>query len=157
MNTLTALVLILLPPETPTPQALCCLNDLLANFSVKAELMDKNESWIFKERKHFQKDLDIIRRRFRELEDTPTTEAAQAFPPVEHINNAIQFNRSFHHHLKNQELLFPSKRQEYREAIEETEFLYQIYSAMADAKTSCNALRITCPLQSTSSHDNGIY
>jgi hypothetical protein len=103
--------------------------------AVQWEILDIREvHYILSRPEDFQSDLNLLRRRFRDLTDAPALNDSQRFPDRETINDLLAFNRSYRQNLTNRQPVELVRCWELRAAMQETEHLYQVWDTVRDAR-----------------------
>jgi hypothetical protein len=83
----------------------------------------------------FTQDLQVLQRRYHELLTAPWLQELQRFPDRKLVDQQIGFNRAYHKELTEQIELDRVRKDELREALEETDQLFRIWDALRDAQT----------------------
>jgi hypothetical protein len=108
---LLAAILITTPPGTPEtspPPAdkWPALRDAVHQLAVEWEILDPRETrYVLTRPEDFCPDLNMLRRRYRELEDAPKVADGLRFPEREAVNELVRFNRSFRKKLDERQQL----------------------------------------------------
>lgn len=102
---------------------------------------DPNDGWkyhkIFTKESTFVDEVIMIQKRRQDLEDCPHLVDLHRFPmPISAIKEGLSFNRAHLEWLEGAYLLNTDRRAMYREAIEETKTLYNIYFTLECAKSN---------------------
>ncbi len=122
------------PEQTPTDSHWQNLRDALCQVAIDNEILDEREArYVLSRKEDFQNDLDMLRRRKIEFENTPHVKEARKFPERLIVCNAIQFNRAYHKHLSTRLAFELDREQQITAAMRETDELYRIYDATRDA------------------------
>jgi hypothetical protein len=109
----------------PTLQSLC----------VDWEILDPREvRYILTRPEDFASDLALLRRRYQELADAPALCDCSRFPEREVINELLAFNRSYRQHLGVRQPVELAHWWEFRAALQETDYLYQVWDTVRDAR-----------------------
>lgn len=102
------------------------------------EVLDERENrYVFHRLEDFKNDLNNIRRRIDELKDAPLVSDCYRFPSRPYINELLSFNRDYKQHLQFQQISTTNmlKWWCYEDAIQETEYFYQIWDTTRDAQS----------------------
>lgn len=134
-----ALVLLTAPPEAPVPDNVAALfpvvQPALQALAIQWEILDQREvRYILSRPEDFKADLDLLRHRYRDLDGAPPLEDSLRFPDRETAGDLLAFNRAYRQHLGNRQTLELSHRGALRTAVQETEFLYQVWDTVRDAR-----------------------
>ncbi|MBI3618446.1 hypothetical protein HY213_00235 [Candidatus Peregrinibacteria bacterium] len=111
--------------------------------ATRLELLDeRGDSAMFEQRDSFDADLKELRSRYQELLHAPPLADASLLPELTIIRDALCFNRTYRNFLIRQ---LRSERhsnavRELGEAVEETQDLQSIWSAMFDARDEHNGV-----------------
>jgi hypothetical protein len=139
IDNLLALLLLTSPPDTveagiPT-KVFCWVRPSVQNLALKWEILDPREvRYILARPEDFVSDLNLLRRRFRELADAPPLHDGFRFPERERVNHLLAFNRAYRQHLTIRQPLELVRWWELRAALQETDHLYQIWDTVRDAR-----------------------
>jgi hypothetical protein len=107
----------------------------LQALAVSWEVLDTRETrYVLARPEDFPADLKLLRRRYRELADAPPLHDCMRFPDRALINELLAFNRTYRQHLDNRQALEQTYWWELREAVQETERLYQVWDTVRDAR-----------------------
>src|SRR5262249_35700076 len=132
---LLAVTLLTSPPDTPVTAVNAQLHGKLKNtlqaLAVQWEILDQREvHYILARPEDFQNDLNLLRRRFRDLANAPALNDSQRFPDRETINDLLAFNRAYRQNLTNRQPVELVRCWELRTAMQETEHLYQVWDTV---------------------------
>lgn len=106
-------------------------NDLFWDEATKLELVDERERrYIGVRLQDLDSDLALVWRRYEELKDAPNLADADRLIDRETINHYLAFNRQYRNTLDH----YIIRDENIRNAISETDNLYQIWDTMRDAK-----------------------
>jgi hypothetical protein len=136
---LLAVALLTAPPDAPDPAVNPALYDnlrpTLQNLAVEWEILDKREvRYVLTRPEDFASDLKLLRRRYHELVDAPPLSDCRRFPDRSTISDLLSFNRAYRQHLDNRQSVDLVRWWELREAIQETDRLYQVWDTVRDAR-----------------------
>lgn len=136
---LLALALLTTPPQSDpaaaAPELYLQLRPKLQEVSVQLEILDPRESrYILARPEDFQSDLNLLRRRYRELADAPPVSDSLRFPDREAINEMLSFNRAFRQYVDIRQSVELSHWWEHQATLQETEQLYQIWDTVRDSR-----------------------
>jgi hypothetical protein len=116
-------------------EGLASVRATLQGLAVSREVLDPREMrYVLTRQEDFAADLKLLRRRHRELADAPPLQDCMRFPDRSLINELLAFNRAYRQHLDNRQALEQSYWWELREAVQETERLYQVWDTVRDAR-----------------------
>src|SRR5579871_4038500 len=114
---------------------LAAVRPTLQALAVSWEVLDPRETrYVLTRPEDFPADLKLLRRRQRELADAPPLHDCSRFPDRSLINELLAFNRAYRQHLDNRQALEQANWWELREAVQETERLYQVWDTVRDAR-----------------------
>ena len=136
---LLAVALLTAPPDAPDPALNADLYDnlrpTLQNLAVEWEILDKREvRYVLTRPEDFASDLKLLRRRYHELADAPPLSDCRRFPDRSTISDLLSFNRAYRQHLDSRQSVDLVRWWELREAIQETDRLYQVWDTVRDAR-----------------------
>jgi hypothetical protein len=119
----------------PPGEGYAAARSTLQTLAVAREVLDQREMrYVLTRPEDFAADLKLLRRRYRELADAPPLQDCMRFPDRALINDLLAFNRAYRQHLDNRQALEQTYWWELREAVQETERLYQIWDTVRDAR-----------------------
>jgi hypothetical protein len=122
--------------DVPTSlNGLTSVRPALQALAVSREVLDPRETrYVLTQPGEFATDLKLLRRRNCELADAPPLHDCLRFPDRAMINDLLAFNRAYRQHLDNRQALEQTYWWELREAVQETERLYQVWDTVRDAR-----------------------
>jgi hypothetical protein len=110
----------------------------LREVAVFWEVLDPREAAYFLGKPaDFDQDVQLLRRRYRELADAPPVSDALRFPGREAACELLTFNRAYHRALRERREALGAGEGELDRAIEEVEQLYQLWDLVRDARSDC--------------------
>jgi hypothetical protein len=119
----------------PPGEGYAAMRPTLQALAVAREVLDPREMrYVLTRPEDFAADLKLLRRRYRELAEAPPLQDCMRFPDRALINDLLAFNRAYRQHLDNRQALEQTYWWELREAVQETERLYQIWDTVRDAR-----------------------
>ena len=119
------------PPEADFP----ALRDAVHQVAVEWQILDKRETgYVLVRPEDFCTDLNMLRRRYRDLEDAPKVDDSQRFPSRQFVNAQVKFNRTYRRHIDERRLLEADRADTLRNVLVETDRLYQVWDAVRDAR-----------------------
>lgn len=131
--TLLALLLAVLPAEGAA--SYFPVAPAVRELALSAELLDPREvRYVLTRSEDFDSDLKLLRRRYHELADAPPLCDCQRFPDRSAISDLLAFNRACRQHLDSRQAIELVHWWELREAIQETDHLYQVWDTIRDAR-----------------------
>jgi hypothetical protein len=134
-----ALALLTAPPGTgdaagPVP-AYVTLRPALQAVALQWEILDPREvRYILSRPEDFSADLNLLRRRWRDLADAPPLCDGIRFPDRDTVNALLAFNRAYRQHLSLRQPVELAHWWDLRAALQETDLLYQIWDTVRDAR-----------------------
>lgn len=137
---LLAAILLTTPPGTPEscpPPAdkWPALRDAIHQLAVEWEILDPRETrYVLTRPEDFCPDLNMLRRRYRELADAPRVSDGMRFPERATVNELVRFNRAFRKKLDERQQLEADRAGALQAVIRETDRLYQVWDAVRDAR-----------------------
>lgn len=134
-----AAMLLTTPPGVPEPAPAgdrwTAVRDALHAVAVDWEILDPRETrYVLTRPEDFSADLNMLRRRYRELADAPRLADSYRFPDRGTVNELVRFNRSYRKNLDQRQLLETDRASALRAVIWETDRLYQVWDAVRDAR-----------------------
>ena len=134
-----ALALLTSPPDTPELPVEAAewptLQKELVALARKLEILDERETrYVLAKREDFETDLNLLRRRYQDLAEAPRLADAGRFPDKAEVQELLSFNRAYRRHLDARQPLEPDRAWDYRQALKETDLLYQVWDAVRDAR-----------------------
>src|SRR5262245_27412213 len=122
-----ALALLAGPPGSPipaiTPEDWPAVRAALIGTAVEWEILDEREER-FTRFESLAADLDVLRRRRRELADAPALRDARRFPNLSVIDERLAFNRAYRRQLEQWRAFNPTRAADIDTAIRETDELH---------------------------------
>lgn len=139
MSYVLAVALMTTPVDVPEPlpeaDAWPALQEALVSVAIDWEILDPRETrYIFARLEDFEDNLNLIRRRYRELIDAPRLADGQRFPDHRTVNDLLGFNRAYRRYLDARQPIDHDRCDRVRIALKETDVLYQIWDAVRDAR-----------------------
>ena len=136
---LVAIALLTAPPDAPLGtdevnmvDAVC---PTLQQLAIQLEILDPREvKYILNRSEDYVSDLKLLRRRYQDLAEAPYAQDSQRFPDRNLINELLSFNRSFRQNLDSRQATETVRLWEVREALQETDRLYQAWDTLRDAR-----------------------
>jgi hypothetical protein len=124
------------PPEADLPEEQWpAVQQAIHHLAVEWEILDKNETrFILAAPADFGKDINIVRRRYHEMRDTPPVADSERFPDRQTVAEMIRFNRAYRKTLEARQHLETDRAEEIQRVIKETDRLYHIWDAVRDAR-----------------------
>jgi hypothetical protein len=134
-----AAALLIQPPDTPEasppPEVFDLVRLPMQTLAVEWEILDPREvRYVLAKREDFSGDLALLRRRHAELADAPPAQDCCRFPERTAVNEFLAFNRAFRQHLDIRQPGEPARWWELRTALQETDYLYQVWDTVRDAR-----------------------
>jgi hypothetical protein len=107
----------------------------LKGLAVQWEILDPREvNYILARPEDFVSDLNLLRRRFHDLEYAPPLHDCYRFPDRAMVNDLLAFNRAYRQHIDVRQPFELVHWWEMRVAIQETDHLYQVWDYVRDAR-----------------------
>jgi hypothetical protein len=136
---LLAAMLLTAPPGTPEPMPMSerwnQVRDAVHKIAVDWEILDPRETrYILARPDDFSADINLLRRRYQELNGSPKVADSFRFPERAAVNDLVRFNRAFRKHLDQRHELETDRSEELRTVMRETDRLYQVWDAVRDAR-----------------------
>jgi hypothetical protein len=136
---LLAVALLTAPPDGPDPNVnpdlYLNLRPTLQQLAIQWEILDPREvRYVLTRSEDFASDIKLLRRRYHDLGDAPPLSDCQRFPDRATISDLLAFNRSYRQHLDSRQSVELVHWWELREAIQETDRLYQVWDTIRDAR-----------------------
>lgn len=103
--------------------------------AVQLEILDPREvRYILSRAEDATADVNLLRRRYRELLDAPALSDSLRFPDRESVNELLSFNRAYRQHIDMRQTVELAHWWEHQATLQETEQLYQIWDTVRDAR-----------------------
>jgi hypothetical protein len=136
---LLAVALLTAPADAPepavNPDLYLNLRPTLQQLAIQWEILDPREvRYVLTRSEDFSSDLKLLRRRYQELADAPPLCECYRFPDRATISDLLAFNRAYRQHLDSRQSVELVHWWELREAIQETDRLYQVWDTIRDAR-----------------------
>jgi hypothetical protein len=129
-------------PRSQVPPLYDALRPALQELAIRWEIMDPREKrYVMARSEDFHGDLKLLRRRYRRLVEAPRLAECLRFPDRATVNELLAFNRTYRQYLTARQPVDLVHAEELREALNETDQLYQIWDAVRDAR--CNYYYVT--------------
>jgi hypothetical protein len=134
-----AAALLTTPPDVPDPPPAAddwpALQESIQSLAVEWEILDPRETrYVLARPEDFSTDLNMLRRRYRELADAPAAADGFRFPDRNAVNETVRFNRAFRKHLDQRQQLETDRTDALRKVMAETDRLYAVWDAVRDAR-----------------------
>ena len=124
-----------LPEPGPPAEAFATLRAPLQTLAVEWELLDPREvRYVLARPEDFLSDLNLLRRRYAELSDAPPVGDCFRFPDRTTVNELLAFNRAYRQYIDVRQPGEPARWWELRTALQETDYLYQVWDTVRDAR-----------------------
>ncbi len=128
--------------HSPAPPVYEAIGPALQQLAIRLEIMDPREKrYVIARPEDFQADLKLLRRRYHRLVDAPHLTECLRFPDRGTVNDLLAFNRAYRQYLTARQPVDLVHAEELREALNETDQLYQVWDAARDAR--CNYYYVT--------------
>ena len=136
---LLAASLLTTPPDVPEPAIPAddwpSVQEAMQNLAVEWEILDPKEArYVLARRDDFENDLNLLRRRYQELQDAPKLADCQRFPDRGTVTELLAFNRAYRRFLDARQTMEHDRCACVRTALKETDSLYQVWDAVRDAR-----------------------
>ena len=136
---LIAAMLLTIPPGIPAPcpseSQFPALRDAIHQVAVQWEILDERETrYVLTRAEDFCADLNMLRRRYRDLEGAPHVADSLRFPERNVVNELVRFNRTFRRNIDERRQLEADRADSLRNVVAETDRLYQVWDAVRDAR-----------------------
>ena len=120
-----AAMLLTIPPGIPAPcpaeADFPALRDAIHQVAVRWEILDERETrYVLTRSGDFCTDLNMLRRRYRDLEDAPKVGDSLRFPERHFVNEQVKFNRVFRRHIDERRQLEADRADSLRNVVTET-------------------------------------
>lgn len=138
-NYLLAAALLTQTPDMPVPElgpeGFAALRLPLQSLAVDWEILDSREiRYVLVRSEDFTSDLNLLRRRYRDLADAPPACDSERFPERATVNEFLAFNRAYRQHIDAGSPIESTRGWELRTALQETDHLYYIWDTVRDAR-----------------------
>ncbi len=136
---LLAAALLTAPPGSSEPAGMSGLYPAvrgpLQGLAVQWEILDPREvRYILARPEDFVSDLNLLRRRYRDLATAPPVGDCFRFPDRAVVNELLAFNRAYRQHIDVRQPVELLHWWELRVALQETDRLYQVWDTVRDAR-----------------------
>ena len=123
------------PEPTPPTEQWPAIRDAVHKLAVDWEILDPRETrYILARPDDYCADLNLLRRRYQDLHDAPRIADSFRFPDRTSVNELVRFNRAFRKHLDQRHELETDRHEEFRQVMQETDRLYQVWDSVRDAR-----------------------
>jgi hypothetical protein len=123
------------PETTPPPELFPVVRFALQTLALEWELLDAREvRYVLARQEDFTSDLNLLRRRYSDLVDAPPAQDGCRFPDRATVNEYLAFNRAYRQHIDMRQPGEPARWWELRTALQETDYLYQVWDTVRDAR-----------------------
>lgn len=134
-----AVALLTAPPEVPDPPPTAedwpAIQQAMQSLSVEWEILDPREvHFVMARAEDWSNDMAMLRRRYQELKDAPKICDALRFPDRNTVHELLAFNRAYRRNLDARQALEQDRCHTLRTALKETDYLYQVWDSVADAR-----------------------
>ena len=138
-DTVLAVALLTAAPGSPAPAGIQDLFPVLRGplqaLALRWEILDPREvKYVLMRREDFASDLDMLCRRYQDLEGAPFVCDSLRFPDRSSVTDMLSFNRAYRQLLHVRQPLELSNWSEMRDVLQETDRLYQIWDTVRDAR-----------------------
>jgi hypothetical protein len=124
-----------IPAGCPAVAEFPALRDAIHRVAVEWEILDERETrYVLAQPEDFCNDLNMLRRRYQDLQDAPKVADSQRFPTRQFVNEQVKFNRVYRRHIDERRELELDRADALRNVIVETDRLYQVWDAVRDAR-----------------------
>jgi len=139
MSYLVAVTLLTTPPDTPEPPPDAAqwpdIQEALVALAMEWEVLDPRETrFVFARLEDFEDNINLVRRRYRELQGAPRLGDCQRFPDHGTVNDFLGFNRAYRRYLDARQPVEQDRCESLHAALRETDDLYQVWDAVRDAR-----------------------
>ncbi len=118
-----------------TPEVVAKLQPALQSLAVQWEILDPREvRYVLTREEDFASDLQLLRRRFRDLAGAPALNDCQRFPDRAAVTDLLAFNRAYRQNIDVRQPLELPQWWALREVLQETDRLYQVWDTVRDAR-----------------------
>ncbi len=123
------------PQPPPGPEYFAILKGPLQQLAVQWEILDPREvRYVLARPEDFTSDLNLLRRRYQELNDAPPLSDSHRFPDRTAINELLAVNRTFRQNIDVRQPGEPSRWWELHSVLQETDNLYHVWDTVRDAR-----------------------
>jgi hypothetical protein len=139
LDYLIAFTLLTAPPDAPGPSidstSFARVRPALQTFALHWEILDPREvRYVLIRPEDYVSDLNLLRRRYRDLWDAPQLDDCNRFPRRETVNELLSFNRAYRQHIGVRQPVELAHWWEFRAALQETDHLFQVWDTVRDAR-----------------------
>jgi hypothetical protein len=130
------------PEASPPAHEWPLLQEALQQLAIDWEILDRRETkYILAKSDEFGVDLNLLRRRYQELQDAPKVADVNRFPDRNVVNERLKFNRAFRRNLDTRQILETDRASQFQTILTETDDLYAVWDAVRDAR--CEFYNVT--------------
>jgi hypothetical protein len=136
---LLAVALLTSPADAADPavsaERFAVLRPTLQQVAVQWEILDPREvRYVLAHHEDLASDLQLLRRRYRDLADAPVLSDGLRFPDRAVVSELLAFNRAYRQRVDNCQAVEMVHWWELRETVQETDRLYQVWDTIRDAR-----------------------
>ncbi len=118
------------------------LQNAIQSLAIDWEILDQREiKYVLIRLEDFKSDLELLRKRYIDLQGVPRIADCNRFPERTRINEMLSFNRNFRKSLEIKQNIEADRADDYGAVIRETDQLYQVWDCVRDAR--CDFYYIT--------------
>jgi hypothetical protein len=126
-------------PDSPipkiSPEDWPAFQEAVTQHAIENQLLDRREAqFLFVKPEELKNDMNVLRRRHQELSDAPRLEECDRLPRRDEVNQMLSFNRGYRTQLEARQITEPHWGDYHREAMRETDKLYQVWDSVRDAR-----------------------
>ena len=137
MEYVLAALLLTAPADTedpvPPPELVYALRLPIHNLAIAWQILDPREvRYTMQDLNACTADLNLLRRRNRDLHDAPFAQDCERFPERTTVNEFLSFNRTYRQSLDMRQT--PHTLWTTRAVLQETDYLYEVWDTLRDAR-----------------------
>jgi hypothetical protein len=136
---LVAVALLTTPPDVPEPlpdpELWPDLRAALVAVAIEWEILDPRETrYVFARLEDFDDNVNLMRRRYRDLIHAPRLADGARFPDHRTVNELLGHNRAYRRQIDARQALDQDRPEQIQAALKEADALYQVWDAVRDAR-----------------------
>lgn len=118
-----------------TPEMYATSGPSVRRLALRWEILDpREERYVLTRPEDFPADIKLLQRRYHELANAPPLSDAARFPDRAAVSELLAFNRAYRQHMETRQTVELVRGDEFREAVQEADRLYQVWDTVRDAR-----------------------
>lgn len=117
------------------PEMFGSVGPAVQQLALRWEILDPREiRYVLTRPEDFTADIKLLQRRYHELANAPPLHDSHRFPDRGTVSDLLAFNRAYREHMETRQAVEIVHWWEFREAVQETDRLYQVWDTVRDAR-----------------------